>query len=248
MKNILRSILAAAGVMLPGLAYGMTGKPETDENMGYEPIQIIRTSELVFPHRLIQESIDQGEANIVVMISDEGKLLDWLVVGFSHPLFAKEVLDGLLKWKFIPAYLQGKPITTRTELKFFFKNSAIIRVLTNDTGRIPRHMLDQRKGGSWAFICRPEELDAPLDAKVEISPMPPDQLGATAHEGKVIVDFLVDREGKVRMPLIISADDEAFANSVLLAISDWRYEVPRRVGQPMITRVRRQFTFSRAST
>lgn len=246
MKNLLRSILAAAGVMLSGLADGETVKPEIEE--GYEPIQIIRTRELVFPHRLIRDSIDQGEASILVMISDQGQLLDWLVIGYSHPLFAQEVLDGLLKWKFIPAYLQGKAITTRTELRFIFKNSAIIRVLANDAGRIARHTLDHRKGGFWTFICRPEDLDAPLDAKVEISPMPPDRLGATAQEGKVIVDFLVDREGKVRMPLIISADDEAFANSVLLAISDWRYEVPRRVGQPMITRVRRQFTFTPVST
>ena len=101
MKNLLRSILAAAGVMLSGLADGETVKPEIEE--GYEPIQIIRTRELVFPHRLIRDSIDQGEASILVMISDQGQLLDWLVIGYSHPLFAQEVLDGLLKWKFIPA-------------------------------------------------------------------------------------------------------------------------------------------------
>lgn len=248
MKIILHSILAATGVLVSGLADGKTVKPETKEDMGYEPIQIIRTRELVFPQRLLRESIDQGEANLIVMISDQGQLLDWLVVGYSHPLFAQEVMDGLLKWKFIPAHLQGKAITTRTELRFVFKNSALIRVLSNDSGRIPRHTLDQSKGGFWTFLCRPEELDAPLDAKVEISPMPPDQLGATASEGKVIVDYLVDQDGKVRMPLIISADDDAFANSVLLAISDWRYEVPRRVGQPMITRVRRQFTFTPVST
>ena len=67
MKNNLRSIMAAAGVMLSGLAAGETFKPEMEE--GYEPIQIIRTRELVFPHRLIRESIDQGEASIMVMIT-----------------------------------------------------------------------------------------------------------------------------------------------------------------------------------
>ena len=78
--------------------------------------------------------------------------------------------------------------------------------------------------------------------------MPPDQLGATAREGKVIVDYLIDPEGKVRMPMIISTDDEAFANSVLLAINEFRYVVPRREGVPVITRVRRQYTFSPVST
>ena len=78
--------------------------------------------------------------------------------------------------------------------------------------------------------------------------MPPDQLGAIAKEGKVIVDYLIDPEGKVRMPMIVSTDDEAFSNSVLLAINECRYGVPRREGVPVITRVRRQYIFTPVST
>lgn len=248
MKNTMRRILVTAGLILSGLADGKTVKPRMDENMGYEPIQIIRTAELIYPGKLIQESIDKGEVNIMVMINHEGKLMDWLVMGYSHPLFAKEVLDVIVKWKFTPAFNQGKAITSRQELKFLFKNNALIRILPIDAGLISRMRQYQRNGAYWTFICRQEDLDAPLDAKVEISPMPPDQLGATAMEGKVIVDYLIDPEGKVRMPMIISTDDEAFANSVLLAINECRYVVPRREGVPVITRVRRQYTFSPVST
>ena len=60
----------------------------------------------------------------------------------------------------------------------------------------------------------------------------------------MVVEYLVDTEGKVRMPIIISAEEQAFANSVLLAMTQWRYEVPRHQGLPVITRVRHQFTFT----
>lgn len=244
MHATLRSLIVA-GLIAPGLAAGKLAKSAKN---AYEPLQIIRTVELSFPPKLLRNSIEQGEVAIVVMISDEGRLMDWIVVGYTDPLFVKEVLDVLPKWKFIPAHQQGKPINTRTELKFFFKNSALIRLLANETGIIARLKREQRKEEYWSFICRLEDLDVPLDAKVEISPMPPDQLGANAREGKVIVEYLVDLEGKVRMPLIISADDEAFAQSVLLAISEWRYVVPRHEGLPVITRVRRQFTFTPINT
>ncbi len=248
MKNALRWILVSAGLILSGLADGKTVKPEMDDYLGDEPIQIIRTVEMTYPPQLIQELIDHGEASIMVMINHEGQLMDWLVMGYSHPLFVKEVLDVIVKWKFIPASKQGKAITTRLELKFIFKNNAIVRILPIDTGLIARTRQYQRNGAYWTFICRQEELDVPLDAKVEISPMPPDQLGATATEGKVIVDFLIDPEGKVRMPMIVSTDDEAFSNSVLLAINECRYGVPRREGVPVITRVRRQYIFTPVST
>ena len=237
-------LVSGLSLIVPDLVSGKVGKPGKEDNKGYEPLQIIRTVEMGFPNKLLQESIDQGEADIVVMINDDGQLMDWIVVGYSHPLFVKEVLDVLPKWRFIPAYKMGKPISIRVELKFFFKNSTLIRMMASDTGFIARQKIEDRKGEFWTFVCRQEELDQPLDTKVEISPMPPDQLGANAKEGKVVVEYLVDPEGKVRMPLIISADDEAFARSVLLAISEWRYEVPRREGAPVITRVRRQFTFT----
>lgn len=247
MHITLRSLLIVAGLGVPGL---VSGKAAKTEKSPYEPMQVIRTIEVLYPQRLSRDFIDEGSANVAILVGDEGRLMDWMVMGYSHPLFAKEVLEVLPKWKFVPAYHQGKPIYSRAELRFVFKNSEIVRILPVDTGHTSRLNLAQRnnKEAFWSFVCRQEELDQPLDAIVEISPMSPDRLGATAKEGKVIVEYLIDAEGKVRMPIILSADDEAFAQSVLLAINEWRYVVPRHGGMPVITFVRRQFTFSRVNS
>lgn len=241
MQIMLRSLLFIAGLIAPVLA---ADKSIKDPEITDEPLKIIRTMEVSYPNKLLQQQIDAGEASIMVMVGADGQLLDWLVTGFSQALFAKEVLEVLPKWKFIPAYHHGTAIPTRVELKFFFKNSAFIRIMSSDTGLIARHKLDASQGEFTSFVCMPDELDQPLDAKVEIAPMPPDQLGAKAKGGQVVVEYLVDAEGKVRMPIIISAEEPAFANSVLLAMTQWRYEVPRHQGLPVITRVRHQFTFT----
>ena len=95
----------------------------------------------------------------------------------------------------------------------------------------------------WQRVCRAEELDGPLDTIVEVAPMPPDQLGAIAREGKVVVEYFIDPDGRVRMPLVLSSDDEAFTRSVLLAIMEWRYATPTRDGEPVLARVAREFQF-----
>lgn len=244
MHIMLSSFLVVAGLLAPVLG---AGKSVKDGSKTDEPLQIIRTVNVSYPPKLLQDFVDAGEVSIMVLVSAEGQLMDWMVIGYSQALFAQEVLEVLPRWKFIPAYHHGKAIPTRVELKFSFKNSAFIRVLPSDTGILARQKIDMKTAGYSSFICWPDELDQPLDAKGEIAPMPPDQLGAKGKGGQVVVEYLVDAEGKVRMPIIISAEEEAFANSVLLAISQWRYEIPRHQGLPVITRVRHQFTFTPVS-
>ena len=89
MYTTLRNMIVVAGLIAPGL---VSGKLAKEEKNAYEPMQVIRTIEVSYPQRLIREFVDQGEADIVVLISDEGRLMDWMVMGYTHPLFVKEVI------------------------------------------------------------------------------------------------------------------------------------------------------------
>lgn len=217
----------------------------TTENLSraYTPLTIVRTTELHFPLRLISSYVGHGEARVMIMVDAQGRLADWFVTGYSHPLFVKEVLAELPKWKFHPAMLQGQPINTRTEVRFSFQINGAVRLIPVD-GDMYLRMNDY--GGREVFeqrMCKVGELDAPLDVVEEVAPMPPDQLGAVSREGKVVVDYFIDERGRVRMPVIVASDDAAFTQSVLLALTDWRYAPPTHSGQPVMTRVWRQFNF-----
>ncbi len=207
------------------------------------PLQITRSTELGFPSLLALREVDEGEARVMIMVEADGKLRDWMVTGYSHPLFAKEALDSLPTWKYEPATFQGQPISTRTELHFQFKREGIIRVIPGDVESARRMAKDRRHDAFWQRVCKVQELDAVPEALVEVMPEPPDKLGALHREGRVVVDFFIDPEGRVRMPLIVRSDDEAFSTAVLLAITEWRYAPPKKEGIPVMTRVWRQFDF-----
>lgn len=207
-----------------------------------EPIVIHRNYEPTFPFALRQKLLNRGEARILVMVDRDGRLADWIVTGYSHPLFAKEALDALQKWTYSPARLDGTPITTRAELHFTFASHERVRMVPADMV-LELWTRDLKRDGFWQGFCEADKLDAPVDAIVEINPMSPDRLGAKATEGSVVVDYYIDADGRVRMPLILSSDDDAFTQSVLLAITEWRYAVPRREDQPVMTRVWRRFDF-----
>jgi TonB family protein len=246
MHTTMRSLMITAGLIAPTLAWGV---PAQSENKAYDSLEIIRTVMLTYPPELAAQNIDEGEVRAMVWVDETGRLLDWLLVGYTHPLLAKEVLEVLPKWKFKPARLQGQPINTRKELQFSFKHSEQVRVLyaySNSGSRVEmRGVSAGRKSAQRVYDA--EELDQPLDAVVEIAPRPPDRLGAVAREGSVVVEYLIDADGNVRMPLIISSDDEAFTSSVLLVITEWRYAVPRHTGHAVVARVRQKFTFSPTS-
>lgn len=228
--------------------FGLVALASTDPKVGaktgpFEPLGILKTVQPSYPDRLADRFLDRGEARIMIMVDEEGRLADWIVTGYTHALFAKEALDVLPKWKFEPARFHGRPIGVRTELRFIFRNSGGVRIVPGDLEMRLRVKDIRQHETFWQRVCHVEELDQPLDAIVEISPMQPDRLGAVAREGKVVVEYFIDPEGRVRMPLVLSSDDEAFTKAVLMAITEWRYATPTRDGQPVLARVAREFKF-----
>ena len=238
-------LIVATGLIAPILAWGDT--PPVDENRDYDPLVVIRTVPMLYPPELASQNIYEGEVRVVVWVDDTDHLMDWLLVGHTNPLFAREVLNVLPKWKFRAARVQGQPVNTRTEVRIIFKDTDVIRLIAGGYGLAERMKEDAIRKKKAQRIYSSDELDQPLDPVVEISPQPPDRLGAVAKEGIVVVEYLVDEDGKVRMPMIISSDDQAFTNSVLLAITECRFAVPKHSGKPVITRVRQKFTFSPTS-
>lgn len=222
---------------------GAAGAALAADDGRFETIKVTPTGELTYPQRLVDKFIDRGEARVVVLVDAEGRLADWIVTGYSHPLFAKEALDSLPKWRFQPARLHGRPVTFREEVCFRFSHTGLVRVVPGDMEFSLRMKETPYARPYQQRIWRAEELDRMPDTVVEIAPMPPDRLGARATEGQVSVDYLIDQEGRVRMPLVLSSDDEAFSRSVLAALTEWRYEPPRRGGARVIARVARRFDF-----
>lgn len=87
-------------------------------------------------------------------------------------------------------------------------------------------------------------LDEPLTPIYRKAPVYPGIMATKGSPpGRAEVEFVVDRDGRARLPNIVSATDEAFGWSAATAVSQWVFRPPHRKGQPTDVRVRIPFEF-----
>ncbi len=87
-------------------------------------------------------------------------------------------------------------------------------------------------------------LDEALTPLYRKAPVYPDSLAKKGNPpGRAEIEFLIDRDGRARLPNIVSATDEAFGWSAATAVSQWVFKAPHRKGAPTDVRVRIPFEF-----
>jgi TonB family protein len=50
--------------------------------------------------------------------------------------------------------------------------------------------------------------------------------------GEAEVEFVIDRHGRVRLPRVVRATEEAFGWAAATAVSQWVFEAPTKGGEP----------------
>jgi TonB family protein len=64
----------------------------------------------------------------------------------------------------------------------------------------------------------------------------------------MVVQFYIDQEGKVRMPVLADVDcDLELAAAAYDAVRTWSFEPPTVKGRPVIVTARQKFVFPRSS-
>ncbi|MBM3874847.1 MAG: TonB family protein [Verrucomicrobia bacterium] len=75
-------------------------------------------------------------------------------------------------------------------------------------------------------------------------PVYPESMHASGMRGEVVVDFIVDREGRVRDPVVSRSLNPAFDVSAIEAVKKWRFVPGMRAGQPVDTSMQVPVIFS----
>jgi TonB family protein len=206
------------------------------------PLRIEQTVEARFPHSLALTPISEGEARIVINVDADGKLVDWLVTGYTHKAFADEAVYVLKQWRFAAPIENGQRTGIRTELRFAF--AATGRVVSLTAIETPDLLLKQMgvEPHYTLNVCRLQDLDRPLAPINPASPLYPAQPKVTGRQS-VVVDFYVDEKGQPRMPVVVNSSHDKFAPPVVDALNRWRFTAPTRAGRPVAVRVRQEFVF-----
>ena len=209
----------------------------------FQTIKAIETIPIRFPEELVP-LYHEGRVNVAISVDDGGHLTEWLVTRYTDKLFADAAIAAVPHWKFEPARIAGRPISSRCVLQLLFEVRGAI-VTLDGIEAVESFMHSVQHDDAYA-PCELSKLDSAPTPLHAVQPAYPSELYDRHTTGTVMVDFYVDETGTVRMPSVVDSDQSVFAPFAVAAIRQWKFEPPTRKGRPVLIHVQQLFRFQPA--
>jgi TonB family protein len=182
---------------------------------------------------------ESGDAVVEFTVQPRGRVTDVKVKEASNPKFGKALLAAMEQWSFTPAMAEGKTVAVTLLKRVEFKPVLSAEKASADEPLARLVRLEQAgeiRGGAG--------LDEKLTPLYRVAPGYPGRLfGSERVNGQAVIEFVVDRDGRARMPRIVSASQEEFGWAAATAVAQWIFKAPSRGGKPTEVRVQIPFNF-----
>ncbi len=199
-----------------------------------------------YPQSLRSDGVVAGTASVILTHGTDGLPIDVLVIGASHPKFGQAVAAAAWTWRFAPVGPGEQRVQRTPVLTFQFTARGVILVpmgKQSTTEGWAVEMPERRAPGFVGF----EQLDSLPRALAQAMPVFPRDLIGRVERGWAEVEFLVDEDGRVRVPAVRRESTREFGDAALAAVSGWRFTEPRRHGQPVVAAAGWGFQFGPAA-
>ena len=236
-------LILGIGVLLSGSLLAQTSSSRSD----WQSLKILQTADPVFPSHLMQVGMTEGEARVIINTDASGKLVDWLVVGYTHPEFAEAAVKAIKQWTFEPARLQGEPVGTTIELVFSYEAKGVVVSTSSATDILEGRLLRMMAAHYTYQPCSPRELDRIPTPIVTIMPQYSGALAKKGVTGKVTVEFFIDETGAVRLPAVSAKDDTMLIALAIDALNQWKFAPPTSRGRGVLVKASQEFDFVNGS-
>lgn len=177
----------------------------------------------VYPYDLRQRGVT-GTVRARFTIDKEGHVVDIDVLEASDPAFGDSLHAALATWQFKPLYHLDENVAADFEIKWGFvpadKDSPDGRLLMATEKPVGARQLDKIPG--VLFIRQPIR---PTDSQ------------GNRETGETKVEVVIDHDGRVCLPRVISATTPELGWAAATAVSQWYFETPRRGGIAVDTKV-----------
>lgn len=193
----------------------------------------------VYPAGLLRSGVT-GSARVRAHIGAQGEVSGVELLSASHPDFGHAARAMMQAWRFDPPGAAGRRDALEYEQRFSAARPADSGVPASATQLLERLALGGAAATAVAGVVGAGDLDAPLRPLLQVQPGVPPSLRQARVAGSATVDFYVDAQGRVLLPELASASQEDFGWAALTAVNQWRFEPPRRGGQPVVARGRVQ--------
>jgi TonB family protein len=148
----------------------------------------------------------------------------------SDPAFAKAAVAAVEASEYTPGKRQNYRVMSPTTEHVEFAGEASLDPLARQI------LADLRSGGSK--VVPMSALDERPRAVRQDSPAYPRALKDDGLTGQAEIEFVVDTEGRVLFPRIISATHEDFGWAAATAVAQWRYQPPQKNGEKVAAKMR----------
>jgi len=183
---------------------------------------IVERCEPIYPRERLVAG-EGGSATVEFTVSEKGRTRDILLKEASEPEFGAALLAAVETWIFQPALVGTSSVDSKLVVVHKFSLPE----------KEPEHgfMLALQPGGAGLDSAR--GLDAPLRPLWRVAPPYPQALTLEKAGGRAMIQFIIDHEGRVRLPRIASAARPEFGWAAATAVSQWVFVPPRREGKPV---------------
>lgn len=193
----------------------------------------------VYPYPLRLKGTS-GKAQCGIVIDAKGRVVQVKVLSASAPEFGLALYAALENFRFVPATLKGEPVASVLSFEQEFD-------WTTPSDRYGDDALSFEKRSPEKIVLM-AALDAPLNPRSRRSPSFPLGVPDEVKEGQAVVECLIDKNGRARLPRIVSATHEAFGYAAVQAANAWWFDPPLVKGKPVVVRVQIPFTFGPPAT
>ncbi len=193
-----------------------------------------------YPLALRSHGVPEGEVLMAINYDANGRVIDALALEATRPEFAESAIEAVNEWRFEPL-TEGRQARAPL-VRFIFKSTGVFLSSGAERKTQNRHIQGVPSVMGYQTITF-EELDnvpKPLN-----KPMPalPESLRAHPSDAQARVAFFVDEKGHVRVPWVTAASTPEFGDLAIQSVTQWRYEPPRRNGQPVVAYETLNFKF-----
>lgn len=224
---------------IAGSSLSANGISAADGKAPAPELALERIVDPVWPYDLLVEG-QGGSATAEFTVQPDGKVSAVKLVEATRPEFGRALTAAVEQWTFSSRAAAGPTEGITLVKRADFKPPALDEKAPSDQalGRLAQLAREGKIGGGLA-------LDDKLVPVYQVAPRYPEVLLERERPtGRAMIEFVIDREGRCRLPRILSATADEFGWAAATAVGQWIFKAPRRAGQPTEVRVQIPINFS----
>jgi TonB family protein len=228
-----------AGVLYAAAAVAQHDRPELADTQALKLVSYTAPS--------VPRLGTDGSAVVAFTVRADGRVDDAVTLVASDRRVADPAREAVMKWRFERDAVLGRGrdaqldvVLRREVVEFVFKRDKV----TGMNHREGAKAWFPEDGRSAVRTVPSTDLDASLVRGLlpvhEDAAEPP---ASSSVGGRATLSFVIDETGKVRVPIVETADAPEVAAAALAVVARWVYDPPTADGRPVLVEERKTLTF-----